>query len=123
VLAKEDIPTGITILAFFQAFGGTLLLSIAQSVLSNTLRSELARTLPGFDSSVISSTGATEIRNLVSKDDLPIALAAYNSGINNVFYCALASSCVAFVASLFVEWKSVIIKDEGKDEVTGTSRK
>lgn len=107
VLSKRDIPTGITILVFAQQFGGTVFVSLAQTILSSTLRSQLARTLPDFDASSISSTGATDIRHLVSRDKLPIVLAAYNAGINSVFYLALGTTCIAFVASLFVEWKSV----------------
>ena len=117
VLGKEDIATGITILAFAQAFGGAILVSVSQTVLTSTLISQLARTLPGFDASAISNTGATDIRNLVPKDKVPLILAAYNVGIDNVFCCALAASCLAFVASFFVERKSV----RSKVEIPSTS--
>ena len=119
MLAKEDISTGITILAFAQAFGGTVFVSVAQTVLSNTLTSQLAEALPGFDTSTISSTGATDIRNLVPMDKLPLVLKSYNAGIDNVFYCALAASCLALVASFFVEWMSV--RSDG--EAPGSSTK
>lgn len=107
VLAKGDISTGISIIAFTNFFGGTVFLSLCQTILANTLSSQLARDLPGFDTSVISSTGATAIQTLVSKADLPIVLKAYNAGIDNTFYCALAVCCLAFVGSLFFEWKTV----------------
>ena len=58
--------------------------------------------LPGFDASAISTAGATQIQDLVSKEQLPTVLAAYNAGIVNTFYCALAFSCLAFVASFFM---------------------
>lgn len=107
VLAKKDVPIGLTVIAFAQFLAGTISVSVCQTILANTLSSELAKTLPGFDSSAIASAGATQIQKLVSATDLPIVLEAYNRGIDNTFYCALAASCLAFVASLFMEWKSV----------------
>ncbi|RDW56718.1 putative HC-toxin efflux carrier TOXA [Coleophoma cylindrospora] len=108
VLTKRDVPMGLTIITFAQFFGGTISVSVCQTILANTLVSELSKKLPGFNASAIASAGATEIQGLVSKEQLPIVLAAYNAGIDNAFYCALAASSLAFVASLFVEWKSVI---------------
>ncbi|RDW58281.1 putative HC-toxin efflux carrier TOXA [Coleophoma crateriformis] len=108
VLAKRDVPMGLTIITFAQFFGGTISVSICQTILANTLASELSKKLPGFNASAIASAGATEIQGLVLKEELPIVLAAYNAGIDNAFYCALAASCLALVASFFVEWKSVI---------------
>lgn len=107
VSAKEDIPIAITIINFAQFFGGTVFVSVCQGVLSNTLRTKLSRSIPGLDVTAVSSSGATDLSKLVSKNQLPLLLAAYNAAIDNVFYCALAVSCVAFGASLFVEWKTV----------------
>ncbi|MCJ1316008.1 hypothetical protein MMC15_001328 [Xylographa vitiligo] len=107
VLGKEDISTGVTILNFVSQMGGSIFVSICQTILSSTLQSQLASTLPNFDTAEIATSGATEIRNMVSTQQLPILLEAYNAGINNVFYCALGLSCLSFVASFFVEWKSV----------------
>jgi hypothetical protein len=107
VLAKKDVPIGLTIMAFAQFLAGTISVVICQAVLANTLVSELSTELPGFDASAIATAGATEIQGLVSGEDLPIVLAAYNAGIDNVFYCALGASCLALVASFFMEWKSV----------------
>lgn len=107
VLSREDIPIGITIITFAQFAGGTIFISICQAILSNTLKTQLSTKIPGLDVARLSNSGATNLANIVSKDDLPVLLAAYNEAIDNVFYCALAASCLAFVASFFVEWKSV----------------
>ncbi len=107
VLQKEDVPIGLTIIAFAQFLAGTICVSVCQTLLANTLTSELSRSLPGFDAIAIANKGATQIQELVSKRELPIVLAAYNAGIDSTFYCALAASCLVFVASFFIEWKSV----------------
>jgi hypothetical protein len=113
VLPRNDIPIGLTLIAFAQFFAGTISVSVCQTILANTLTSELSRKLSGFDASAIASAGATEIQGLVSNQELPIVLAAYNLGIDNTFYFALAVSCLAFVASLFMEWKTVKSQPQG----------
>ncbi|KAF2489863.1 MFS general substrate transporter [Lophium mytilinum] len=115
VLAREDIPIGITIINFGNFVGGTIFVSICQGILSSTLRSKLAQQIPGLEVSSISNSGATDFSKLVPPSQLPILLAAYNEGINNVFYCALGVSGFAFVASWFVEWKSVKGKQVGRE--------
>lgn len=112
VLSREDIPIGITIIAFAQFFGGTIFVTVCQTVLSNTLTSQLSMKIPGLNAATLSGTGATKLSSLVPNDELPVLLAAYNLAIRNVFYVALAVSCLAFAASFFLEWKSVRRQDE-----------
>lgn len=115
MLPKDDIAVGTTLMGFTQNLGGTIFVSVSQSILATSLRSNLAVTLPGFDSSVISKSGATDIRNLVTAQQLPVVLLAYNAAINNLFYCAMGLAAVALIASCFVEWKSVKVDGEMKD--------
>ncbi len=115
VLSREDIAVGITIINFGNFVGGTIFVSICQGILSSTLRSQLREHIPGLDVAAISSSGATNLAKLVAPDQLPILLQAYNKGIDNVFYVALGVSAFAFLASWFVEWKSV----KGEQVVVG----
>lgn len=115
VLAKGDVPTGLALNQFFNSFGGTIFVSVAQTVLSNTLASRLSTILPGFDAASISSAGATDIRKLVPKDKLAAVLTAYNAGIDNVYYCALATSCLALAAASFMEWRSMRTKSQATE--------
>lgn len=107
VLSREDIPVGVTIITFSQFLGGTIFISVCQSILTNTLKTQLSTKIPGLDVQKLSSTGATNLKNLVSKEMLPILLAAYNKGIVNVFYVSLGVALLAFVSSLFLEWRTV----------------
>ena len=123
VLNREDIASGVTLLAFANFLGGTLFVSVCQDILSNTLTSELRETIPGLDVKSILKAGVGGLDGSVSQDQLPMLRAAYNEGIRNVYYCALALSIMAFVSSLFVEWKTVKKLDEEVDEeVDGESR-
>lgn len=107
VLSREDIPVGVTVTMFAQQIGGTIFVSISQAILSSSLGARLSDEIPGFDTSSLAKTGTTNVASLVPEDKLPVLLAAYNDAIVNVFYCALAVSCLAFVASFFLEFKSV----------------
>ncbi|KAK8096973.1 hypothetical protein PG999_012917 [Apiospora kogelbergensis] len=108
VLSREDIPTGITIINFANLVGGTVFVSICQGVLSDTLTTELAN-IPGggLDVHALLGSGATDVTKMLPPDQLPAFLEAYNKGLGHIFYVALAASCLGFVASLFLEWKSV----------------
>ncbi|KAH8899096.1 MFS general substrate transporter [Thozetella sp. PMI_491] len=107
VLSRADIPVGITVLNFANFLGGTIFVSVCQGILSSTLSSQLSQSIPGLDVSSIASAGATDLSKLVPQDQLPLLYEAYNRGINNVFYCALGLSGLSFVASCFLEWKTV----------------
>ncbi|KAK7188624.1 hypothetical protein DPSP01_005584 [Paraphaeosphaeria sporulosa] len=107
VLSREDLPIGITIINFGNFVGGTIFVSICQTILTSTLQSQLAQKIPGLDVSSITHAGATDLAKLIPTDKLPVFHAVYNQGIVNVWYCALGVSAFAFVASWFVEWKSV----------------
>jgi hypothetical protein len=92
--------------------------AVAQTILSNTLVSEISANLPSFDASRISTSGATDLRKGLSPQQLPIVLRAYNKGIDNIFYLSLGLACVAFIASFFVEWKSVRKPEEEQSDLS-----
>lgn len=113
VLADEDVPTGVTILTFTQSLGATVFVSASQAILSHTLSSRHSESLPGFDASVVARTGVTDLRNMVAQSQQSVLFEAYNSGIVNVFFCALAAAALTMIASLFFEWKTVRKQPEG----------
>lgn len=107
VLPREDIPTGLTMVNFMNFVGGTIFVSVSQGLLTNTLTSELRRSIPNLDVTYILGQGATDLSRAVSQEQLPLLLKAYNLGLRHVFYCATAVSCLAFAASCFLEWRTV----------------
>lgn len=117
VLPRQDIPTGLTLLNFMNFVGGTIFVSVSQGVLSHTLSDQLLRKIPGLDTSLVLSQGATDLSNAVTEEQLPLLLEAYNLGLRHVFYCAMAVSGLAFAASCFMEWKSVKKPQEGADTI------
>ncbi|KAL9580305.1 MAG: hypothetical protein Q9212_004575 [Teloschistes hypoglaucus] len=106
VLAKKDVPTGVSLNSFAQLLGGTFFVSIGENVLINRLKSGLS-SLPNFDPAIIVDTGATEIKSVVASQNLGFVKLVYNDAIMKVFEVALVLSCLTIVASLAVEWKNI----------------
>lgn len=121
VLKPEDIPIGTAAVMFFQTLGGALFIAVAQSVFQNGLITGIVKYAPGVAPSAIIGAGATEMRHVLSElgqlDQLDGVIKAYMSGLRDAYRVSLALAVVAFVASLFLEWKSVKKAGGNKDEV------
>lgn len=114
VLPKADIPIGTTINSFAQQLGGAVFVSVCQNIFANDLVRGVRRLAPGISPKAIVSTGATDLRNVLSADELSNVLNAYNGALVNAFIVALAMSCFSIFGSSVIEWKSVKkVKDEG----------
>ncbi|KAH7305758.1 major facilitator superfamily domain-containing protein [Stachybotrys elegans] len=107
VLSREDIPTGLTVINFMNFVGGTVFVGVCQSILTHTLTDELRRNVPDLDVASILRNGATSLSGSVTPEQRPLFINAYNAGLVNVFYCAMALSAFAFIASCFLEWRTV----------------
>lgn len=122
VLKAEDIPIGTAAVMFFQTLGGALFIAVGQSVFQNGLIDGIRSNAPTVDPRAIVGSGATSMRRVLAAmgelDQLDGVIKAYMKGLSNTFRVSLALVLVAFVASCFLEWKSV--KQDGekkKDEV------
>lgn len=111
VLSPEDIPVGTAAVMFFQTLGGALFIAVGQSVFQNGLIDGITKYTTGVDPMVIIGAGATEMRKVLGElgklDQIDGVIEAYMSGLRDSYRVALALMVVAFVASLFLEWKSV----------------
>ncbi|RAO73548.1 uncharacterized protein BHQ10_009560 [Talaromyces amestolkiae] len=111
ILSQEDIPIGSATVMFFQNLGGALFISVGQSVFQNGITSYMQSHVKDIEPSVIIDAGATALREVLSQmgklNELPAVVEAYMTGLVNAYRVSLALTCLAFVATLFVEWKSV----------------
>ncbi|PNY28103.1 Transporter [Tolypocladium capitatum] len=117
VLTQDDIAIGSAAVVFFQNLGGSLFVSVGQSLFQNGLSRTLRQTAPSIDPSTVLGAGATEIRAILGRlgqlDQLPAVLESYTIGLQDAYRVSLALALAAFVATLFFEWKSV---KHGADE-------
>lgn len=107
VLSKKDMPVGNAIAIFFNSLGGALSISIAQNIFSNTLIKDMPIYAPGVNPQVIIQAGATHVRDVVTKAQLPGVLEAYDVAVTRAFILAIACTGIAFCVSFVFEWKSV----------------
>jgi len=106
VLAKKDVPTGVSLNFFAQQLGGSIFVSVGENILVNRLLAGLS-SIPDFDPAVIVNTGATEIKSAVGSQYLDVVRIIYNHAITDVFDVAVALACLTVIGSLLIEWRSV----------------
>ena len=113
VLARKDVPTGVSLNFFAQQLGGSIFVSIGQNVLVNKLVPALSG-IPKFDPAVVVNTGATEIHTVVPPQYLELVKAAYNNAVTDVFDVALVLGCLTIFGSLAMEWRSIKAQKDGR---------
>ena len=100
-----DLAEVTAILLFFQTVGGAFMVSAAQAAFVNVLVKVLPHSAPGVDPATVVNTGATDLRNVFSAEQVPGILVAYMRGLKMAFAIGLASAGVAFVIIvLFQRW-------------------
>jgi hypothetical protein len=111
VLPLNEVPVAIACVAFFQSLGGSLFISVAQTLFQNGLYSGIQKYAPSLDPETFLHSGATEIRSLLAEmhqeDKLHAVLQAYVDGLTHTYWITTACAIAAFLAACGLEWKSV----------------
>jgi hypothetical protein len=106
-LPNRDVPIGISIIFFFQMFGGALFLSVAQNTFVSKFLQALG-SVPGVRPDLIINTGATALRGHVPAAALPAVLEAYNhSLVKGPFLISTIVGSLSIIGALGTEWRSV----------------
>lgn len=106
VLPRSDVALGTAMNFFSQQLGGSVFLAVSQNIFAHDLLGQLTgRT--GLDPQSIVNTGATELRKIVSPQDIGIVIDAYNHGLTRVFILAAGLSAAMLLGAVFVEWRSI----------------
>lgn len=106
VLNKKDAPTGVSFVFFCQGMGGAISVAVAQNILDNQLISDLSG-IGNITPHEVANTGATDLRNVFTAEELPEVLRIYNHALVTVFYLAVGYACAALFGGLLLEWKSI----------------
>lgn len=102
---SADLSSATSMMLCFQTLGGALWVSAAQSVFVNRMLLALPALAPGLDPARIVATGAGQLRNVFTAEELPGILAAYLDGLRTVFALACTIVGAAFLLGLFLPWK------------------
>ncbi|KAH8819204.1 putative MFS multidrug transporter [Xylogone sp. PMI_703] len=111
-LSKNDVMSGVALMFFGQGLGGSIFVSISETVFTHTLSAKLSN-FQGLDPKVIVNTGATQLRSLVAPQFLGEVINAYDNALQDAFKVSLACACCTVLGSLTMEWVSVKGKDHG----------
>lgn len=84
-LDQSKMAVGTSLVVFSQFFGGALILALAETDFSSSLRSALKEYAPSVDPALIFDVGATGVRKAVTSEQLPGVLMAYNQAVRNTF--------------------------------------
>jgi hypothetical protein len=106
-LSPKQVPVAMALAIFSQTLGSSIFLSLAQTIFTNGLVSNLATSAPGVNPRTIINAGASGIRAAVSHAQLPGVLLAYNKAINETFYLAAGASVAIFTFAWGMGWKSI----------------
>ncbi|KAK0827284.1 hypothetical protein LTR73_005520 [Friedmanniomyces endolithicus] len=108
VLARRDVPIGVSLMMFWQNLGGAIFVSVGQNVFESRLVSALVHLdIGGLSAAQIVNTGATELRSVVPAERLGELLGIYNDAVRQVFVVGTILACLAAVGAVGLEWRSV----------------
>ena len=106
-LPPKMISIGMAMVVFCQTFGGALMLALAETNFTSSLKTALPKYAPGVSAQKVLMAGATNIRKDVPPELLDGVLEAYAKAINNVFYFGAAITAMVFVCAWGTGWKSI----------------
>lgn len=109
-LPSTDVPLGLAIMLFCQSFGPAIAVPIGQALFSSKLTKSLDNLGIGLNETDMAAGGLREILQRVPSTSFESALDGFEDSLSQIWYLAVALSCVALVGSLTVEWKSVKTK-------------
>lgn len=117
VLETEDMPMGNALFVFFQAFGTTVGLGIAQVVFLGKLKATLGSRLSGEETTDIIALGAA------GQDKMPPHLvefvaASYGDSVQSALYFSVAAAGMSFLSAWLIEWKRVEPEPRKDDQAT-----
>ncbi|KAK8055147.1 hypothetical protein PG993_000374 [Apiospora rasikravindrae] len=95
VLNMADVPTGTAIIVFAQTLGGSLFVSVGQSVFTNQLVKSLAANVPSLSPATL------------PVEDLAGVQMAYSEALTRAFLVTVALSVISIVGCALNPWKSV----------------
>lgn len=116
VLPIEDVPVGSSLMFFSQLLGAAVFVSVGENVLDNQLVQRLSH-IPGFNSRLITSGGATSLISSLPANLRQTVLIAYNESLRKVFQIGLIISCLTILGTATLEWRSVLKKPEANAAV------
>ncbi|KAL4733064.1 MFS general substrate transporter [Aspergillus similis] len=114
----SDIASVTGVIVFFQTVGGAVFVAAAQSAFVNQIIVTLAAIAPSINSALVVSTGASELRDVFTVEQMAAILPAYTTGLKVANAISIAAAGIAFCLSPFNNFKKI---DAHADAPIGTA--
>lgn len=101
-----------------QTLSGAYFVAIAQSLFANRMLQTVLSSAAHLDATLVLGTGASELQEVFSGEDLEEVIAAYMVGIKDVFAFSLACAAFSVLLSLIIPFKR--LPDHGTKDKPAT---
>lgn len=98
---------GMSLVTFSQTFGGSIFLTLTQTIFGHGLDSGLQQYAPSVNVQTVITAGATAFRQAVEPGEIDGVVKAYNLAINHIFYLAVGTAVGVFIFSWGIGWHKI----------------
>ena len=106
-LSDADGPMGLSIILFAQNFGPALFVSIAQTIFTNQLSTNLKDLAPGVNATSIENMGLGQLKATLGEGNMEKVLDGLDKSLVQTWYLVIALGCASMIGSVLMEWRSV----------------
>lgn len=130
VSEPSDVSSVSSMILFFQTISGAVFISVAQVLFANKLLQEVRANVSGVEPGLVVATGASELRDVFTAEQLPAILRSYMEGLQDAYTLAIALGglgCLIAVATLVFDNRNLKVREavkhdaeaiqEGKEQV------
>jgi hypothetical protein len=112
ILSQQDAPMGIAVVQFMQGLGPAIFVSAAQTLFTARLTSDLGTFAPSLNSTALETMGLADLKQHVGVENLQGVLLGYDNAVTQTFYLPTTLTCLSFLGTLGMEWRSVKEKQQ-----------
>ncbi|KAJ3472280.1 hypothetical protein NLG97_g11125 [Lecanicillium saksenae] len=107
----EQNAMGMSIISLCMQLGIAVSVSASQTIFANKLPKVMHEYAPKVNVTMIQEAGASNARHVVSAEDFPGFLKAYNESVTCMFYFPMAACALAAIVSFALDWRKIGGKD------------
>ncbi|KAF2493508.1 MFS general substrate transporter [Lophium mytilinum] len=104
---ERQVALAISCVMFSQTFMGSIMLTSANTILNNSLKTKIPQYAPGVDVQFVVNAGARGFRKVLKGAALEGVLHAYADSIDRVFYLSAGGACACFCVVWGVGWNDI----------------
>ncbi|KAF2688991.1 MFS general substrate transporter [Lentithecium fluviatile CBS 122367] len=120
-LSEEDVPIGNAIAVFSNQLGGAIGVAMGQTIVLNTLVTEVPKAIPSLTGRLVMAAGATDLQRIAGSPAGELILRAiWNKAMVRTLYLSVAFASSAIPFALGMEWLNAKKVAEQRKAAVGT---